>query len=37
MATLDAITWPEDGDGPGAPASSNARVNVAGKLRGMWP
>jgi DNA helicase-2/ATP-dependent DNA helicase PcrA len=36
MATLDAITWPEDGDQPGAIASTKARVNVAGKLRGMW-
>ncbi len=36
MATLDAITWPEDGDRSGMGASSTARVNVAGKLRGMW-
>ena len=33
MATLDAITWPEDGDQASPPASSTARVNVAGKLR----
>jgi DNA helicase-2/ATP-dependent DNA helicase PcrA len=36
MAKLDAITWPEDHDQAGAAASSKARVNVAGKLRGMW-
>ena len=37
MATLDAITWPEDErSGPASPAPSNARVNVAGKLRSMW-
>ena len=36
MATLDAITWPVDGDRSSAAASSTARVNVAGKLRGMW-
>ena len=36
MATLDAITWPEDGDRPDSPAPASARVNVAGKLRGMW-
>ena len=36
MSTLDAITWPDNGDSPGALAPSNARVNVAGKLRGMW-
>ena len=31
-----AITWPEDGDQPGATAPGKARVNVAGKLRSMW-
>ena len=36
MARLDAITWPEEGERAGAPASSQARINVAGKLRGMW-
>jgi hypothetical protein len=36
MAKLDAGTWPEDSDVPGAPAASQTRVNVAGKLRGMW-
>jgi DNA helicase-2/ATP-dependent DNA helicase PcrA len=36
MARLDPITWPGIGDGPGTPASGHARVNVAGKLRGMW-
>ena len=36
MAKLDAITWPEGDGAAGAPASSAARVNVAGKLRGMW-
>jgi DNA helicase-2/ATP-dependent DNA helicase PcrA len=36
MAKLDAITWPANTDHPGARPSSNARVNVAGKLRGMW-
>jgi DNA helicase II / ATP-dependent DNA helicase PcrA len=36
MARLDAITWPESGDQPAAPASSQARVNVAGKLRDLW-
>ena len=36
MAKLDAITWPDDRDQAGAAASSKARVNVAGKLRGMW-
>jgi DNA helicase-2/ATP-dependent DNA helicase PcrA len=36
MATLSAITWPEGGYETGTVASSTARVNVAGKLRGMW-
>jgi len=36
MSRLDAITWPDNGDSPGALAPGNARVNVAGKLRGMW-
>ncbi|MEO5741376.1 MAG: ATP-dependent helicase [Vicinamibacterales bacterium] len=36
MATFDAITWPEEGGQPNTPATSKARVNVAGKLRGMW-
>jgi ATP-dependent DNA helicase UvrD/PcrA len=36
MSTLDAITWPDNGESPGALAPSNARVNVAGKLRSMW-
>jgi DNA helicase II / ATP-dependent DNA helicase PcrA len=36
MAKLDAITWPEPSDQPNPPAPSAARVNVAGKLRGMW-
>ena len=36
MSKLDAITWPDNGDSPGALAPSNARVNVAGKLRSMW-
>jgi DNA helicase-2/ATP-dependent DNA helicase PcrA len=36
LTKLDAITWPENGDEAGAPAASKARVNVAGKLRGMW-
>lgn len=36
MAKLDAITWPDEHEQAGAPASSNARVNVARKLRGMW-
>ncbi len=36
MAKLDAITWPEIHDGAHTPAATNARVNVAGKLRGMW-
>jgi DNA helicase-2/ATP-dependent DNA helicase PcrA len=36
MATLDAITWPEEHEASGVAAPSNARVNVAGKLRGMW-
>jgi DNA helicase II / ATP-dependent DNA helicase PcrA len=36
MARLDAITWPENVDPPAAPASSRARVNVAGKLRDLW-
>src|SRR5687767_866003 len=36
MATLDAITWPEDGDQSSVSGPSTARVNVAGKLRSMW-
>ncbi len=36
MATLDTITWPDVDDRADAPASGHARVNVAGKLRGMW-
>ena len=36
MAKLNAITWPEDGEQASAAASTKARVNVAGKLRGMW-
>ncbi|RPI52482.1 MAG: ATP-dependent helicase, partial [Acidobacteria bacterium] len=36
MAKLDTITWPEVHDPAEAPAATNARVNVAGKLRGMW-
>ena len=36
MATLDAITWPEDGDPSGVSGPRTARVNVAGKLRSMW-
>ena len=36
MSRLDAITWPDNGDSPEALAPGNARVNVAGKLRGMW-
>lgn len=36
MAKLDAITWPDNPEQAGATASSNARVNVAEKLRGMW-
>jgi DNA helicase-2/ATP-dependent DNA helicase PcrA len=36
MAKLDAITWPENGDSPGALAPTTARVNVAGKLRSLW-
>ncbi len=36
MGKLAAITWPEAGDEAGAAVSSKARVNVAGKLRGMW-
>jgi DNA helicase-2/ATP-dependent DNA helicase PcrA len=36
MAKLDAITWPVEGDEAAATAPSKARVNVAGKLRGMW-
>lgn len=36
MARLSPITWPEAQEqGPG-PAPGKARVNVAGKLRGMW-
>ena len=36
MARLDAITWPEEGAQATATAPVKARVNVAGKLRGMW-
>jgi DNA helicase-2/ATP-dependent DNA helicase PcrA len=36
MAKLDAITWPDECARAAAPASSKARINVAGKLRGMW-
>jgi DNA helicase-2/ATP-dependent DNA helicase PcrA len=36
MAKLDTITWPEDGERASAAALTNARVNVAGKLRTMW-
>jgi DNA helicase-2/ATP-dependent DNA helicase PcrA len=36
MARLDAITWPEEGVQSTTIAPSKARVNVAGKLRGMW-
>jgi DNA helicase-2/ATP-dependent DNA helicase PcrA len=36
MSRLDAITWPDNVDSPAALAPGNARVNVAGKLRGMW-
>jgi DNA helicase-2/ATP-dependent DNA helicase PcrA len=36
MAKLDATTWPDERHRTDAPASSKARVNVAGKLRGMW-
>jgi DNA helicase-2/ATP-dependent DNA helicase PcrA len=35
-AKLDAFTWPDAHDLAGRPSSSEARVNVAGKLRGMW-
>lgn len=37
MAKLDAITWPEHRERSSAPSSSTTRVDVAGKLRGMWP
>lgn len=36
MATLDAITWPVDGDAADPRAPGAARVNIAGKLRSMW-
>ena len=36
MARLDAITWPDHADQPSVGASSQARVNVAGKLRDLW-
>ena len=36
MATLDSITWPVDTGNSDPRASSPARVNIAGKLRGMW-
>ena len=36
MATLSSITWPNEADRAGTPAAAKARVNVAGKLRGMW-
>ena len=36
MATLSSITWPNEADRAATSAAANARVNVAGKLRGMW-
>jgi hypothetical protein len=36
MTTLESITWPELGDEADPPATTTSRVNVAGKLRGMW-
>jgi DNA helicase-2/ATP-dependent DNA helicase PcrA len=36
MTKLESTTWPEPGDQADAPAAATARVNVAGKLRGMW-
>ena len=36
MRKLDCITWPEEGDAVEPGLSTTARVNVAGKLRGMW-
>jgi DNA helicase-2/ATP-dependent DNA helicase PcrA len=36
MATLDAITWPAEQLPRPAAAPPTSRVNVAGKLRGMW-
>jgi len=36
MAKLASCTWPESHDERDAPARTNARVNVAGRLRSMW-
>ena len=36
MTRLDAITWPHHADQPSNHPSSQARVNVAGKLRDLW-
>jgi DNA helicase-2/ATP-dependent DNA helicase PcrA len=36
MAKLTARTWPESPDEADAPAPSDARINVAGRLRSMW-
>ena len=36
MTRLDAITWPDHADQPSSHPSSQARVNVAGKLRDLW-
>ncbi len=36
MANLDAMTWPDVDDNPATAQSTSARINVAGRLRGMW-
>jgi DNA helicase-2/ATP-dependent DNA helicase PcrA len=36
MATFSTMTWPEAPAAAPAPAPGKARVNVAGRLRGMW-
>jgi len=36
MEKLDTIVWPDMHDGTDAPKATKARVNVAGRLRGMW-
>jgi DNA helicase-2/ATP-dependent DNA helicase PcrA len=36
MATLDAVTWPADGEGTAPRAKALPRVDVAARLRGAW-
>ena len=36
MAKLDAVTWPDEADTAGGQTPSQARVNVASRLRSMW-